>query len=123
LRIDRVADIVSAEGEVTARWGRHMKKFIALLVFLVGWSTSASSAGLDACTRHTPIGVACFCNARIIATSPHQGWQQQAVYKPVFVRPGWHITFIKGQHGGGLQCYKDRQATPEERARFLKTGF
>jgi hypothetical protein len=101
-----------------------MRSLIALLAFLVGWSsTTASLAGMDACTRNTPIGVACFCNGRIIASKPHPGWQQQAVYKPVFVRPGWHITFIKGQHGEGLQCYRDREATAEERARFLKTGF
>ena len=51
--------------------GSIMKTVLTLLLLFVGWSSVVEAAtGMEACTRHTPVGVACFCNARIV--SHHQ---------------------------------------------------
>ena len=103
--------------------GRDVNVFIALLVLFFGLSSVANAAGMEACTRHTPIGIACYCNQAIVSGRQHPGWQQASgMYKPFFVRPGWHVTFLKKKHGVGLQCFRDRLPTPEERAQFLRTG-
>jgi hypothetical protein len=77
--------------------------------------------GKEACTRHTPIGVGCFCNQGILSKKNPPGWTY--VRHLTWIRPGWHVTNSKGEHAGGDTCYKDRDATPEERERFRRTGL
>jgi hypothetical protein len=72
------------------------------------------------CTRNLPIGVPCMCNSRIINRVPHPGWTMFRSF--IYVRPGWHLTNLKGMHAGGNICYRDRDATPAEREQFHRTG-
>jgi hypothetical protein len=71
------------------------------------------------CTRNVPIGVPCLCNARIISSHPHTGWTMFRSFQ--YVRPGWHLTNLKGMHAAGNICYRDRDATPAEREQFHRT--
>ena len=68
------------------------------------------------CTRMTPVGVACYCNHGIISGHPIPGWGR--AWALHYIRPGWHVTNPKGRHAGGNVCYRDREPTPEERARY-----
>jgi hypothetical protein len=85
-------------------------------VMLVG-----APAGMGSCTRHTEVGVPCYCNGRILSRKNPPGWTY--VRHLTWIRPGWHVTNSKGEHAGGDTCYKDRDATPEERERFRRTGL
>jgi hypothetical protein len=66
---------------------RH-KTFIAVSVLIVGCSSVTYAAGMEPCSRRTPMGIPCFSNPGVISRQPHPGWQQAAYYKPLFVRPG-----------------------------------
>jgi hypothetical protein len=76
--------------------------------------------GRVACTRYTKIGMPCLCNSGILNRNAYPGWTMFAPF--LYVRPGWHLTKNRGMHAGGNVCYKDREATPEERAQFHRTG-
>lgn len=83
------------------------------------------NAGLNSgtCTRFTPVGVPCMCNSGIYRNSSYinqPGWHADERMRAV--RDGWHVTYLKGQHGGGMSCMRDRMPTPEERARYHATG-
>jgi hypothetical protein len=80
---------------------------------------AASPGGVELCTRNTLIGVPCTCG-HVMARQGYPGWTY--VRSLTWIRPGWHVTNYKGEHGGGDICYKDRLATPEERERFRRTG-
>ena len=102
-----------------------MRAVLTPLLFFVGWfSVVEAATAMEACTRHTPIGIGCYCNSRIVSTQQFPGWNHASgpFYKPMYVRPGWHVTNTKGMHGSGNVCYRYRMATPEERAIFLRTG-
>jgi hypothetical protein len=102
-----------------------MRVVLALLLFsLISFSFVEAALGMEACTRNTPIGIGCHCNSRIVSTRQFPGWQPAGgnYHSGFFVRPGWHVTNFKGTHDGGNVCYRDRAATPEERAIFLRTG-
>src|ERR1700743_3304533 len=71
------------------------------------------------CTRYIRVGVPCFCNSGIVrkeGVAP-KDWIKFRPY--LYVRPGWHVTDYKGMHTGGMTCFKDRHATPEE---LLRSG-
>ena len=76
--------------------------------------------GGEPCSRNTPVGIACICVRGVTSRHPYPGWVQ--VHKFLYIRPNWHLTNIKGMHMGGNICYKDREATPEEREEFRRTG-
>ena len=103
--------------------GSIMRAVLTLLLVFVGWSSVVEAAiGMEACTRHTAVGIGCYCNRAIVSTHQFPGWIHASgpFYKPMYVRPGWHVTNTKGMHSSGNVCYKDRMATPEERAEFLR---
>jgi hypothetical protein len=81
-----------------------------------------SNGSMSACTRYVAIGVPCYCNGGIVRREglAPPGWVK---FRPfLYVRPGWHVTDHKGLHTGGMYCFKDRDATPEEREQFHRTG-
>jgi hypothetical protein len=80
-------------------------------------------AGTASCTRNTPVGIYCYCNQGIRVGHPIPGWQEEDMNRGHYVRPGWHVRNIKGMHGGGKLCIRDREPTPEERARFKSGHF
>jgi hypothetical protein len=84
---------------------------------------AAGAAEMGPCTRYTPIGVACFCNRGILGAHEFPGWVPAGgAFRLMWTRPGWHVTNTRGMHSSGNVCYKDREATPEERAQFHRTG-
>jgi hypothetical protein len=75
-------------------------------------------AGTAPCTHNTPVGVYCYCNNGIRIGHPKPGWELEDLNRSHYVRPGWHVRNIKGMHGGGKLCIRDRAPTPEERAEY-----
>jgi len=71
----------------------------------------ASPGGMVGCSRYTPIGIPCYCTHGILRRDNPPGWTY--VRSLTWIRPGWHVTNYKGEHGGGDVCYKDRQAPLE----------
>lgn len=94
-----------------------MKAIFALLFVLVSSAAFAATpmAGTGPCTRHTPVGVYCFCNHGVYRGSYLPGWIADPMVQQHYTRPGWHVSAIKGMHGGGKLCIRDRAPTAEER--------
>src|SRR6267142_369733 len=74
--------------------GSIMRAVLTLLLLLVGWSSVVEAAtGMEACTRHTPVGIGCYCNRGIVSSHQFPGWNHASgpFFKPMYVRPGWHV--------------------------------
>jgi hypothetical protein len=83
-----------------------MKIAVSLLFLFVSWSALAQGAGMGPCTRYIPMGTSCYCNKGVMRGHEVPGWVQDERRK--WVRPGWHVTYLKGQHGNGITCHRDQ---------------
>lgn len=89
-----------------------------ILLFLFAGGPVSAAVGTAPCTHNTPVGVYCYCNSGVRVGHPKPGWQEEDMNRHHYVRPGWHVRNIKGMHGGGKLCIRDRAPTPEERAQY-----
>jgi hypothetical protein len=95
----------------------HRAAWILIAVIAVCNGSQAQAVGFnEQCTRNTPVGIGCKCNRNIVSYTQWEGWVRIPGYpSAMYIRPNWHLTNLKGQHGGGNVCFKDRQPTERER--------
>jgi hypothetical protein len=81
--------------------------YLVISFFLLVWSTVAEAQDAP-CSRYTPRGTRCFCNHGIVKGHPMPGWiPAGGDYKRKWVRPGFHMTNLKGMHSSGSMCFRD----------------
>ena len=70
-------------------------------------------AGTAPCSRYTPIGVPCYCNHGVRRGHPVPGWTLSGGdltndSRGHYMRPGWHVSAVKGMHGSMKFCFRDQ---------------
>lgn len=85
-----------------------MKIGCLTLFFLAIALPSVAEAQNAPCSRYTPRGTRCFCNHGIVKGHEVPGWiPAGGDYKRKWVRPGFHMTNLKGMHSSGSMCFRD----------------